>query len=130
MKSSCCTGKRSTLTQTNQKIQYAKGKSDTVAKLDGTYRMPIAAGSEVATTALQQSVFGAPPSSLPAFVGAPPPSLRAPDPSRKEDIAVNSDVAEAKGTKRVREEENEDEGAPMEEDSDAPMEASSDEDDD
>lgn len=111
-----------------QKIQYAKGKSDTVAKLDGTYKMPVAPGTEIVTTALQQSVFGAPPSSLPA-----PVSIPATKPHElKEDGGMDVDNEEdgPKGVKRGREEESDDEGAPMEEDSDAPMDASSDEDDD
>lgn len=111
-----------------QKIQYAKGKSDTVAKLDGTYKMPVAAGNEVTTTALQQSIFGAPPSSLPAPVPAPP--AKALEANKNGGMDVDSGRDGPKGVKRAREEESDDEGAPMEEDSDAPMEASSDEDDD
>jgi len=111
-----------------QKIQYAKGKSDTVAKLDGTYKMPVAAGNEVTTTALQQSIFGAPPSSLPAPV--PAPTAKALEANQNGGMDVDSGEDGPKGVKRAREEESDDEGAPMEEDSDAPMEASSDEDDD
>lgn len=109
-----------------QKIQYAKGKSDTIAKLDGTYKMPVAAGNEVTTTELQQSIFGAPPSSLPA---PPAPSAKVPETAEKGDTHVDGEGEGPKGLKRAREEESDDEGEPMEEDSDAPMEASSDEDD-
>ena len=109
-----------------QKIQYGKGKSDTIAKLDGTYKMPVAAGNEVTTTELQQSIFGAPPSSLPA---PPAPSAKVPEAAEKGDMDVDREGEGPKGLKRAREEESDDEGAPMEEDSDAPMEASSDEDD-
>ncbi|KAL2046091.1 hypothetical protein N7G274_001538 [Stereocaulon virgatum] len=108
------------------KIQYAKGKSDTIAKLDGTYKVPVAAGNEVTTTELQQSIFGAPPSSLPA---PPAPSAKAPQAVEKGGLDVDGDGDGPKGVKRVREDESDDEEAPMEEDSDAPMEASSDEDD-
>ncbi|KAK4698050.1 hypothetical protein P7C71_g132, partial [Lecanoromycetidae sp. Uapishka_2] len=107
------------------KIQYAKGKSDTIAKLDGTYRMPVAVGNEVTTTELQQSIFGAPPSSLP-----PAAKAAAPNEATNEDMEVDKEGEESKGVKRTREEESDEEGAPMEEDSDAPMEASSDEDSD
>ena len=109
-----------------QKIQYAKGKSDTIAKLDGTYKMPVAAGNEVTTTELQQSIFGAPPSSLSA---PPAPGAKVPETAEKGDMHVDGEGEGPKGLKRAREEESDDEGEPMEEDSDAPMEASSDEDD-
>ena len=113
-----------------QKIAYAKGKSDAVAKLDGTYKMPVTVNSEVTSTALQQSVFGAPPSSFSASLTAPPPGARVPDPVKDNEMAVDREDDEPKGVKRGRGEESDDEGAPMEEDSDAPMEASSDEEDD
>ncbi len=109
-----------------QKIQYAKGKSDTIAKLDGTYRMPVVAAGAVTSTELQQSIFNAPPSSL----SAPPPSaassLKPPDTATN---GVKSDMDGPQGVKRRRDDESDAEDAPMEEDdSDAPMEASSDED--
>lgn len=110
------------------KIQYAKGKSDTIAKLDGTYRMPVAMGIDITTTELQQSIFGAPPSSLPA----PVPSASSANVTEasidKGKVDVDGEEDGRKGVKRGREDESDDEGAPMEEDSDAPMEAS-DEDD-
>lgn len=90
--------------------------------------MPVAVGNEVTTTALQQSIFGAPPSSLP--VPVPAPASKAVEAKGNGAMDVNSEADGPKGVKRVREEESDDEGAPMEEDSDAPMEASSDEDDD
>ena len=112
-----------------QKIQFAKGKSDTIAKLDGTYRMHITAGNEVTTTALQQSIFGAPPSSLPAPVQAPAPSAKTPEAAiANGGMETDQEGARPQGVKRGREEESDDEGAPMEEDSDAPMEASSEDD--
>lgn len=88
--------------------------------------MPTAATNQPAITELQQSIFNAPPSSLPA--GAPPPPSLPKPPGTQADGA-NVDGKEPHGTKRARDEESDDEGAPMEEDdSDAPMEASSDED--
>lgn len=90
--------------------------------------MPVAAGNEVTTTELQQSIFGAPPSSLPAPV--PSASTAKVTETLIDEGKMNIDGEEdgPKGVKREREDESDDEGAPMEEDSDAPMEAS-DEDD-
>ncbi|KAL8944549.1 MAG: hypothetical protein Q9216_000352 [Gyalolechia sp. 2 TL-2023] len=114
------------LTSSFKKIQYGKGKSDTIAKLDGTYRMPTAPSSQPVFTELQQSIFNAPPSSVPA--GALPP-LSLPKPPEVQANGADADREEPHGTKRGRDEESDNEGAPMEEDdSDAPMEASSDED--
>jgi len=96
--------------------------------LDGTYKMPVAAGNEITTSALQQSIFGAPPSSLPAPV--PAPAAKTLEAKENGDMDVDSGADGPKGVKRAREDESDNEDAPMEEDSDAPMEASSDEDDD
>lgn len=110
----------------SQKIQYAKGKSDTISKLDGTFRAPVPAGA-VTATELQQSIFNAPPSAT----TAPPtstPTLKPPE------AAVNGAVSEdgaksPQGIKRRREDESDEEDAPMDEDDegDAPMEDSSEE---
>lgn len=108
-----------------QRIQYGKGKSDAIAKLDGTYRMPSTAVNQVAGTELQQSIFNAPPSST--ALGAPTPTSLSKPPEAQPN-EPNMDGVEPHGIKRERDEESDDEGAPMEEDdSDAPMEASSDE---
>ncbi|KAL8677787.1 MAG: hypothetical protein Q9224_006060 [Gallowayella concinna] len=108
------------------KIQYGKGKSDAIAKLDGTYRMPSTTVGQVTGTELQQSIFNAPPSA--ASTGVPPPASLPKPPDTKPE-ASTADGQEPHGVKRGRDEESDDEGAPMEEDdSDAPMEASSDED--
>ena len=110
------------------KVQYAKGKSDTVAKLDGTYKMGGAAAATAASgqTELQQQIFGAPPSSLPQKLVAPAAAA--------DSGAMDVDGKEGppKGVKRGRE-DDEDESesggeAPMEEDSDASMEEESDDD--
>ncbi|KAI9724333.1 MAG: hypothetical protein M1812_000401 [Candelaria pacifica] len=108
------------------KIQYGKGKSDTIAKLDGTFRAPVPAGA-VTATELQQSIFNAPPSAatvLPTSTGGLKP----------QDVAVNGAVSEdgansPQGVKRRREDESDDEDAPMDEDDegDASMEDSSEE---
>ena len=98
-----------------QKIQYAKSKSDTIAKLDGTYRMPAAVTTEVTSTTLQQSIFNIPPSSAIPLVPEVNGSTESKD--------------EPHGVKRDREDESDHEEAAMEEDdSDVSMEASSDED--
>ncbi|ORY11211.1 hypothetical protein BCR34DRAFT_624881 [Clohesyomyces aquaticus] len=70
-------------------IAYAKGKSDKLAKLDGTYKLPVKEG-EVETTDLQKEIFG----------DGPAPAK-----------AVPTKAAEdaAKGTKRGREEVEEEE---------------------
>ncbi len=112
-----------------QKIQYAKSKSDTIAKLDGTYHMPVVAAGAVTSTELQQSIFNAPPSS--ASGPAPPPSAAASslNPPDTATNGIQNDAEGLQGVKRRRDDESDAEDAPMEEDdSDAPMEASSDED--
>lgn len=90
--------------------------------------MPVAAGNEVTTTELQQSIFGAPPSSLPAPVPSASSAKVIEASIDKGKMDVDGEEEGSKGVKRAREDESDDEGAPMEEDSDAPMEAS-DEDD-
>jgi U2 small nuclear ribonucleoprotein B'' len=61
--------KRSLLS-TTQRISYSKGKSNFVAKLDGTFKIPVVEGAKKTDegavigdkgTALQQSVFGGAP---------------------------------------------------------------------
>ena len=90
--------------------------------------MPVGAGNEVRTTELQQSIFGAPPSSLPAPVPSGSSAKVTETSIDKGKMDVGGEEDGRKGVKRGREDESDDEEAPMEEDSDAPMEAS-DEDD-
>lgn len=115
-----------------QKIQYAKGKSDKIAKLDGTYKHPsMVPVPETPATTLQQSIFGAPPGAANVTTSAnalpPPPGL-------PEKPAAEGDGEDgAKGVKRAREEESEEEGdgegeQAMDEESDVEMEAESDSD--
>ncbi|KAF2759404.1 RNA-binding domain-containing protein [Pseudovirgaria hyperparasitica] len=97
------------------KIYYAKSKSDTLAKLDGTYKLPVpesrlespSAATASGMTALQASVFDAPPSNTDAAKSA------ASSDGKLKPLA--SDVA---GTKRPREEDDEDSDVPMDEDED------------
>ena len=90
--------------------------------------MPVTVNSENTATELQQSIFGAPPSSLPAPV-VPALSAKVTEASiDKGKLDVDGEEDGRKGIKRAREDESDDEGAPMEEDSDAPMDASEEDD--
>ena len=96
--------------------------------MDGTYRTPVAADTAHIATELQQSIFGAPPSSLPAPIPLSSNFKITEASMDKGKTGVDKDEDGRKGVKRAREDESDDEGAPMEEDSDAPMDASDDED--
>ncbi|KIW20794.1 hypothetical protein PV08_01372 [Exophiala spinifera] len=94
-------------------IVYGKGLSSIIPKLRGTFE-PLSTGSGASeTTALQKSIFNAPPSGL----------SDKPTENGQQQSEING---EPHGIKRVREEEEEeeeDDDAPMEEDEDdAPME--------
>lgn len=104
-------------------MQYAKTKSDAIAKLDGTYRMPAAAAGAVTSTELQKSIFDQPPSSLPAN---PIASTTLKPPTNGEQTATDakSPATSVAGQKRRRDdaddepEDESDEDVAMEEDSD------------
>ncbi|KFY73838.1 hypothetical protein V499_06094 [Pseudogymnoascus sp. VKM F-103] len=112
-------------------IQYAKSKSDTIAKLDGTFHKPAAAAGEVTATELQQSIFNAPPSAAfmagggaPGTAGAaallkPPPALGR-DTAMEDARSPTTSVAGEKRKRDENEEEEEESGSDvaMEEDSD------------
>jgi len=107
-------------------ISYAKTKSDTIAKLDGSFRMPAAAAGIVTATELQQSIFNAPPSAAPPTRQAIPPRLLPPPeavkpPNAEGDYAKDNarSPASVAGQKRRRAEEEEDSESDvaMEEDS-------------
>ena len=83
--------------------------------------MPSAAANTTTSTDLQQHIFGAPPSSFSAPV-------KAPGVTTKNGSMEVAGKEEAKGVKRGRDEESDEEVA-MDEDSDAPMEEGSDDDD-
>lgn len=97
-----------------QVIVYGKGQSQIIPKLRGTFEPPSTSSSNIPeTTQLQKSIFNAPPSQLPRSAvenGVKPTETN-----------INN---AAHGTKRPREEEEEDDNeVPMEEDEDdAPME--------
>ncbi|MCJ1406748.1 U2 snRNP complex subunit msl1 [Ptychographa xylographoides] len=113
------------------KIQYAKGRSNVFTKLEGVYRPPTVPAA-VTSTELQQSIFNVPPSSTPATAPVPAsstPSAVAVVTDAKEAVTngTSTDVEEPKGVKRPREDESDEEEAPMDEDDDdVSMEASSD----
>ncbi|PMD24801.1 RNA-binding domain-containing protein [Hyaloscypha hepaticicola] len=110
----------------DMEIQYAKTKSDTIAKLDGTFRMPSAAAGAVTATELQQSIFNAPPSAATTTSASLPPNpLLKPPPSAADHAMedARSPTNSVAGQKRRRDEEEEAEedsegDVAMEEDSD------------
>ena len=105
-----------------QRIQYAKSKSDTVAKLDGTYKMPGSAAANVEMTETQQSIFNAPPPSSSAAAIPPPAQTSQGLPSRPsqgaDQTTPDSADPDNRGQKRPRDDEDSDEDVAMEEDSD------------
>ncbi|KAI5196917.1 RNA-binding domain-containing protein [Aureobasidium subglaciale] len=106
------------------KITYASSKSDTLAKLDGTYKQPPPAEAPAAAqpNSLQQSIFSGAPgaSTAPGATAplAPPPTLD----------STASAPGQTAGVKRPRDESDDDkeEEAPMDMDDEA-MEESDDE---
>jgi len=103
-------------------IQYAKSKSDTIAKLDGTFHKPAAAAGEVTATELQQSIFNAPPSAIAAATTSAA-TLKPPPTSGNQSLEEGTSPVSMAGQKRRRdeadeEEEESDEDVAMEEDSD------------
>lgn len=104
----------------SQKIQYAKSKSDIIAKLDGTFRGTAdgTATGKVEVTELQQSIFNAPvPGLAPAAAAATSLAL----PAKPQ---APAGAADSRGQKRTRDEEEEDD----DDDSDVAMEEDSDDD--
>jgi U2 small nuclear ribonucleoprotein B'' len=99
------------------KIQYAKGKSNFVAKLDGTFKIPNTAGAAaVEQTELQQSIFNAPP---PGTAQAPAPAAASRPAPTADQTMTDANGADNRGQKRTRDSEDEsDEDVAMEEDSD------------
>ncbi|TAQ90456.1 hypothetical protein B7494_g1188 [Chlorociboria aeruginascens] len=105
-------------------IQYAKTKSDTIAKMDGTFYKPSAAAGEVTATELQQSIFNAPPSAATVTSAAPTATTLKPQPVAGGDQIMEDAKSPAEsvtGQKRRRDDEDEEdseEDVAMEEDSD------------
>lgn len=98
-----------------QKVSYAKSKSNIIAKLDGTFKIPTSANAPAEMTDLQQSIFNAPPPGSNATAAPSAPSAL---PSKPPAAAAAAD--ENRGQKRAREDDDEDEDSDvaMEEDSD------------
>jgi U2 small nuclear ribonucleoprotein B'' len=115
---------------------YAKGQSQIIPKLRGTFEPPTAATGTTETTDLQKSIFNAPPSSVSTKLtetnGLKPAEVSLPEPPHgvKRPRAEEEEKEEEEEEEEEKQVEEDAEDAPMEEDeeSDAPMEASSDED--
>lgn len=118
----------------NKKIVYAKGQSQIIPKLRGTFEPPTAATGTTETTDLQKSIFNAPPSSVSTKLtetnGLKPAEVSLPEPPHGVKRPRDEEEKEEEEEKQVEDDAEDAEDAPMEEDeeSDAPMEASSDED--
>ncbi|KAL2165192.1 hypothetical protein VTH06DRAFT_488 [Thermothelomyces fergusii] len=105
------------------KISYAKSKSNIIAKLDGTFKIPTAASAnKVEVTDLQQSIFNAPVPGAPATSA---PSLPSKPSGDGDQPMTDAGTAESRGVKRPREEDKEEEQA-EESDQDVAMEEESD----
>lgn len=110
-----------------QKVSYAASKSDTLAKLDGTFKQPVlpsaSAPVENQPSSLQQAIFAGPPgtSGNAASSNAPPPGLK-----QTSDDTDNASTPGAQGVKRPREEsDDEKDEAPMDMDDEAMEESDS-----
>ncbi|KAI8956790.1 RNA-binding domain-containing protein [Daldinia sp. FL1419] len=107
------------------RIEYAKSKSDIIAKLDGTYKLPGSAATNVEMTEAQQSIFNAPApgtttTSIPATTSTPR-DLPAKPTQGSDHTMTDAGGPDVRGQKRTRDEEEEedsDEDVAMEEDSD------------
>ncbi|KAF3060097.1 U2 small nuclear ribonucleoprotein B'' [Daldinia childiae] len=107
------------------RIEYAKSKSDIIAKLDGTYKLPGSAAANIEMTEAQQNIFNAPApgtttTSTPAAASTPH-GLPTKPPQSSDHAMADADGPDARGQKRTRDEEEEedsDEDVAMEEDSD------------
>ncbi|KAI1479854.1 RNA-binding domain-containing protein [Daldinia eschscholtzii] len=107
------------------RIEYAKSKSDIIAKLDGTYKLPGSGAANVEMTEAQQSIFNAPaPGTTTTTAPAPastPHGLPTKPPQSSDHAMADAGGPDARGQKRTRDEEEEedsDEDVAMEEDSD------------
>ncbi|KAK7422601.1 hypothetical protein QQZ08_009407 [Neonectria magnoliae] len=98
------------------KIQYAKSKSNAVAKLDGSFKMPTTGAAVVEQTELQQSIFSAPPPGAATALGSGLPAKPA---AGVDHVMKDADSPGDRGQKRTRDDEDEsDDDVAMEEDSD------------
>lgn len=99
-------------------IQYARGTSDIIPKLRGTFEPPTAPAPATEATEVQKSIFNAPPSSIPtkpttngvlSTAGSGPQGTKRLHEEIEEEEEDQDDVAM---------EEDDDDDAPMEEDDD------------
>ncbi|KAK0657323.1 U2 small nuclear ribonucleoprotein B'-like protein [Cercophora newfieldiana] len=100
------------------KIMYAKSKSNAIAKLDGTFKIPTSA-AQVEVTDLQQSIFNAP---VPGAAAPAAPHGLPSKPSGVDHAMADAAAPDNRGVKRPRDEKEEEE----ESDSDVAMEEDSD----
>lgn len=102
----------------HQKISYAKSKSNAIAKLDGTFKLPSTTAA-VEVTDLQQSIFNAPAPGTAAAASATS-SLPSKPITAVDHVMADANTPESRGTKRTRKEEENDSDSDvaMEEDSD------------
>lgn len=123
---SCCQLEFHVCTETKltQKISYAKSKSNIIAKLDGTFKIPAAASAaRVEVTDLQESIFNAPvPGSSAAGAPSTASGLPTKPPGGVDHVMADAGTPESRGVKRQREEEeaeeDSDQDVAMEEESD------------
>ncbi|KAI0882696.1 RNA-binding domain-containing protein [Annulohypoxylon maeteangense] len=108
-------------------LQYAKSKSDVIAKLDGTYKLPGSSAANVEMTEAQQSIFNAPAHGTSTTTGptatiSTPSNLNSKPARGSDQVMTDAKNPDARGQKRPRDEEEEeeesDEDVAMEEDSD------------
>jgi len=108
---------------------YAKSKSNAIAKLDGTFKIPTSA-AQVEVTDLQQSIFNAPPVPGASTAGTnAAPSAPHGLPSRPPGVdhaMADAGTPDSRGMKRPRDEKEEEEEEKEESDSDVAMEEDSD----
>lgn len=102
----------------NKKIMYAKSKSNAIARLDGTFKIPTSA-AQVEVTDLQQTIFNAP---VPGAAAPPAPHGLPSKPPGVDHAMADASTPDSRGVKRLREEKEEEE----ESDSDVAMEEDSD----
>ncbi|KAF2084257.1 hypothetical protein K490DRAFT_49682, partial [Saccharata proteae CBS 121410] len=90
------------------RVAYAKGKSNTVAKLDGTFQIPVMRPlGEASTTDVQRDIFDGPPTTLPTRAPATTNGAASPPQGEKR-----------QGDEHLDAQDDEDEGDAMMEESD------------
>ncbi|RKF57098.1 U1 small nuclear ribonucleoprotein A [Golovinomyces cichoracearum] len=106
------------------RIQYAKSKSDIIARLDGTSRTSNAGAVGVVSTELQQSIFNTLPSITASLPPKPPGSINV----KTEDIPMGKSRVPAPSVAGQKRDRDEDEDPVEDSESDVAMEEDSDDD--